>query len=143
MKCSIIASLLAPGMILSLGVAVQAEIPEEFRVEFQELYVDEGIEPAVSEGVRLGMAAYIIMEAGLGIPDLNPQDLVKAMYCAGITGADIRGAAEKLGVTDQLVVSGFSKSIGECEAWLVGGFIGLPVPSGGGVFASTSTFAQN
>lgn len=82
--------------------------------DFNKVYVDEGIMPAVVEVLKQGISPDEIMENGLKLEGINPQNLVKAMYCAGIRGDDIKVAGDKYGVSDLMIVAGYKKSVEEC-----------------------------
>jgi hypothetical protein len=122
----------------------------EWLVDFRDIYVKEGIDPAVVEALKQGAGPEQIMENGLQLEGLNPQNLVKAMYCAGMRGDDIRTAGNKYGVTDIIIVAGYKKSVEECGDQVVDtqaytpiasviSFAGPPAP-GGGISASPATF---
>ena len=123
----------------------------EWLVDFKDIYLKDGIDPAVVEALKQGASPYDIMGEGLLYEDLNPQNLVKALFCAGVEGADIRAAAENWQVSEMLVEAGYKKSIEECGDALVdtqaytpvgvpASFAGGQVPSSGGTYASTSSF---
>jgi hypothetical protein len=99
-------------VVMVLGMATLA--CAEWLTDFRDIYQREGIDPAVVEALKQGVQPVQIMENGLLLEGLNPQNLVKAMYCAGIRGDDIRAAAQQYGVTDLIVVAGYNKSVEEC-----------------------------
>lgn len=82
--------------------------------DFKTVYLEKGIMPAVVEVLKQGIAPDAIMEQGLQFEGINPQNLVKAMYCAGIRGDDIKAAGDKYGVSDLIIVAGYKKSVEEC-----------------------------
>ena len=82
--------------------------------DFNKVYVDKGIMPAVIEALKQGVTPDAIMDNGLKLEGINPQNLVKAMYCAGIRGDDIKAAGDIYGVSDLLIVAGYKKSVEEC-----------------------------
>lgn len=123
----------------------------EWKVDFQKLYAAEGIDKAVEAAMKEGKNPDSIVEAGLEIEGLNPQNLIKALYCAGASGQDIRAAAEKSQIITELILAaGYKKSIDECGDRVADSQAYTPVatgpsfatPSGGrsGSFASTSRF---
>lgn len=122
----------------------------EWLTDFRDIYTREGIDPAVVEALKQGAGPEQIMENGLQLEGLNPQNLVKAMYCAGIRGDDIRAAGNKYGITDIIVVAGYKKSVEECGDRVVDtqaytptatvvSFAGPPAP-GSGISASPASF---
>ena len=82
--------------------------------DFKSIFQESGIDEAVVEALKLGATPDSIMESGLQFEELNPQNLVKAMYCGGIRGDDIRAAGQKYDVTDLIIVAGYKKSVEEC-----------------------------
>jgi hypothetical protein len=132
-------------VLLSVSLAMA-----EWLTDFRDIYAKQGIDPAVVEALKQGAGPEQIMENGLQLEGLNPQNLVKAMYCAGIRGDDIREAGNKYGVTDIIVVAGYKKSVEECADQLVDtqaytpaatvvSFAGPPAPRNG-ISASLATF---
>ena len=126
----------------------------EWLVEFRDIYLDEGIEQAVIAALKEGATADEIMQGGMDLVEtlgLNSQNLIKAMYCAGIRGDDIKSASDQWDISDGIIVAGFKKSQEECGDALVDtqaytppgvptvSFVGPP-PPGGGTSASRATF---
>lgn len=114
------------------------------------IYLDQGIDQAVIEALKQGVSPDDIMENGLKLEGINPQNLVKAMYCAGIRGNDIKAAGEAWEVSDLIIVAGYKKSVEECGDQVVDtqaytpvaqavSFMGPSMP-GGGRSASPATF---
>lgn len=125
----------------------------EWKVDFKEKYAKEGIDPAVVGAMKEGVLPVEIVENGLQLEGLNPQNLVKALYCAGANGQDVTDAAKKYNISEIIVAAGYKKSVEECgdqvadsQAYTpvaTGGrasFGGAPTPAAGGGFASVSTF---
>ncbi len=118
-------------------------------------YRSEGIIPAVTQALKEGNGPEAIINEGLKLQELNPQNLVMALYCGGVTGDDVRAAANNAGISDMLVVAAFEQSVVECgdqvadtQAYTpantnnASSFAGIPAPgvSGGSSYASPSTF---
>jgi hypothetical protein len=123
----------------------------EWLVDFRDTYVKEGIDKAVVVALKGGANPDLIVENGLQLEGLNPENLVKALYCAGAKGQDIRDAAKKWNISEIVVAAGYKKSIAECENVIADSQAYTPVPTGpsfgtpsggqsGGFFASPSTF---
>ncbi|MBU1564282.1 MAG: hypothetical protein KJ630_01475 [Proteobacteria bacterium] len=122
----------------------------EWIVDFRDTYSAEGIDKAVENALKDGKNPEIIVEIGLEIEGLNPQNLVRALYCAGASGQDIRAAAEKWQIAEPIIAAGYKKSIDECgdrvadsQAYTpVGTGPSFATPRGGrnGSYASESTF---
>jgi len=83
--------------------------------DFRDTYVQAGIDKAVENALKGGANPDLIVENGMRLDGLNPQNLVKALYCAGAKGVDIRAAAEKWNISEVIVAAGFKKSIAECQ----------------------------
>ena len=86
----------------------------EWIVDFRDIYLEQGIDAAVIEALKQGANADGIMENGLKLEGLNPQNLVKAMYCGGVRGDDIKAAGDQFGVSELVIVAGYKKSVEEC-----------------------------
>ena len=86
----------------------------EWLVDFRDTYVSEGIDKAVENALKEGTTPDLIVENGLELEGLNPQNLIKALYCAGAKGQDIRVAAEKYDISETILAAGFKKSVAEC-----------------------------
>jgi len=97
--------------------------------DFRSIFQNEGIDEAVVEALKLGATPDSIMETGLQFEELNPQNLVKAMYCGGIRGDDIRTAGQKYDVSDIIIVAGYKKSVEECGDQIVDTQAYTPVAS--------------
>ncbi len=84
----------------------------------------------------------------LELEGLNPQNLIKALYCAGAKGQDIREAAEKYNISEMILAAGFKKSKAECSDMVadaqaytpvgLGPSFATPVSTRGGSLASPS-----
>lgn len=103
--------ILAACVLVLFGVTVAYS---EWLVEFRENYIAEGIDKAVENALKVGTTPDLIMENGLALEGLNPQNLIKALYCAGASGQDIRDAAEKNDLSETIIAAGYKKSIAEC-----------------------------
>lgn len=97
--------------------------------DFRSIFEKEGIDEAVVEALKVGATPDSIMESGLQFEELNPQNLVKAMYCGGIRGDDIRAAGQKYDVSDIIIVAGYKKSVEECGDQIVDTQAYTPVAS--------------
>ncbi|KJR97823.1 MAG: hypothetical protein VR65_22660 [Desulfobulbaceae bacterium BRH_c16a] len=86
----------------------------EWLVDFRDTYVAEGIDKAVENALKDGQSPDLIVENGLDLEGLNPQNLIKALYCAGAKGQDVTEAAEKWDISEVIVTAGFKKSVAEC-----------------------------
>jgi hypothetical protein len=101
--------LLCCALLLSATVAFA-----EWQVDFLEKYKKEGIDQAVIVAIQQGALPVEIVENGLKLEGLNPQNLIKALYCAGANGADIAEAAKQYDTSDMILTAGFKKATEEC-----------------------------
>ena len=118
--------------------------------DFTANYFDESIYFAVEELLKEGIHPNDIMRMGLDIEGLNPQNLVMALYCAGVKGRDIQDSADINGVSELIVTAGYKKSIVECSDAVTDSQAYTPVAtgfsggksagSGGNTFVSPATF---
>lgn len=122
----------------------------EWQVNFQDTYFNEGIDQAVVDALEEGAQPDGIVQTGLDLEGLNPQNLVMALYCAGVNGQDIREAAANHDISEMIVTAGYKKSVVECGDAVADSQAYTPVSSGfsggrsaggsGATFASPSTF---
>ena len=66
------------------------------------------------EALKAGMDPTSIVDEGLKIAGINPQHLLKALYCEGTDGDDVKAAADSAGISDLILVAAFEKSLVEC-----------------------------
>lgn len=81
---------------------------------FVATYQEKGIELAVNGALAEGQTPALIIDEGLKIKQLNPRQLLMALYCAGADGKDINKAAEEAAISDILLVDAYEKSVAEC-----------------------------
>lgn len=119
---------------------------------FQSTYKNDGIDKAVIVALEEGIAPEPIIDEGLNIESLNPQNLLKALYCAGVDGNDIGKAALDTGISELILTAAYQKSLEECQEQVADtqaytpaqgpNFVGLPTTRGpsGAPYASPNTF---
>lgn len=100
------------GMILVLFTAGSA--CAEWQVTFEETYYKVGIDQAVIDALKEGGDPDSIVERGLIFEGLNPQNLIMALYCAGVRGKEVRDAADNHSISELIVTAGYKKSLVEC-----------------------------
>ncbi len=88
----IVMAILIVGFATSLAYA-------EWLDNFKDNYKNKNIDIAVENALKEGVNPEIIVENGLGLQNLNPQNLVKALYCAGVSGKDVYEAAVKYNIS--------------------------------------------
>lgn len=96
--------------ILSASVAFAA-----WEDNFRSNYQNKGIDKAVIAALEEGIAPQPIVVKGQTLDGLSPQDLLKALYCAGADGYDISKAARDAGISEQILTAAYEKSIAECQ----------------------------
>lgn len=84
---------------------------DNFKLNYQQ----EGIDKAVIAALEEGIAPHPIIVAGQAIKGLNPQNLIKALYCAGADGNDIGKAAIDNGISELILTAAYDKSVEECQ----------------------------
>jgi hypothetical protein len=124
----------------------------EWQVNFEDTYMKKGIDQAVIDALKEGVKPDDIVDKGLDLEGLNPQNLVMALYCAGVKGQDVREAAASHNISELIVAAGYKKSLEECAGAVAdsqaytpvsAGFSGgLSAGSGSASFASPSTFRR-
>lgn len=97
-------------LVLSVTVALA-----DWLVNFNDNYRSEGIDYAVENAMKEGVGPDDIVKNGMEIESLNPANLVKALYCAGVSGEDIYTAGQKYSVSEMVIAAGFKKSKEECS----------------------------
>jgi hypothetical protein len=105
-------------------------IPSANSAQLQEKYNKIGIDKVVVELLKDGVKPNQIVEDCLPLDGLNPQNLIRALYCAGVTGQDVREAAENNDITEVIVVAGYKKSVDECRDVVEDSQAYTPVSSG-------------
>ncbi len=136
-----------------LGVFVASPVFADWIEDFSKNFQTQGIEVAVPKALEQGKTPEAIVEEGLKLTDLNPQNLLKALYCSGANGDDIKLAADNNGISEIIVVAAFKKSVVECGDQVADTqaytpvatgprFAGMPAPGAGNgsSYASRSTF---
>ncbi len=97
-----------------LGIFIASTAFADWIEDFSTNNQNEGIEVAVAEALKIGKDPTSIVEEGLKIPGINPQHILKALYCEGSDGDDVKVAADASGISDIILISAFEKSIAEC-----------------------------
>lgn len=101
------------GAFLIVGLASSIACAD-WLTNFNDTYKNKGIDNAVEDALKEGIDPDVIVEKSMAFPDINPQNIVKALYCAGVGGQDVYEAAEKSNISEMVVTAGFKKSVEEC-----------------------------
>lgn len=97
-----------------LGVFIASTSFADWIEDFSVNNQSQGIEVAVAEALKAGMDPTSIVDEGLKIADVNPQQILKALYCEGVDGDDVKAAADNAGISDIILIAAFEKSLVEC-----------------------------
>lgn len=97
-------------LVLLISSPALADWIKDFSVNNE----SQGIEVAVAEALKAGKNPTMIVDEGLKIAGVNPQHILKALYCEGSDGNDVKAAADSAGISDIILVAAFEKSIAEC-----------------------------
>ncbi len=104
----IIAAFLIVGFAASVACA-------DWLSDFQENYKNKSIDLAVENALKEGIKPQIIAGQCFAIDQkLNPENLVKALYCAGVSGQEVYNVAQEFNISELIVTVGFEKSVTEC-----------------------------
>lgn len=139
------------GVCLALVLCATAALAE-WKMDFLDQYKKEGIDQAVIGAIEQGALPVEIVENGLQIEGLNPQNLIKALYCAGANGKDIIAAAQQYEISEIILAAGYKKAIEECGDQIADsqaytpialGFAGVPgMPPDNSSVASPASFGR-
>ncbi len=132
---------------LLLVSTAYADWIEDFDVNLE----NQGIEVAVDKALEIGKTPTDIVNRAIEIEGLNPQNVLKALYCAGAAGDDIKVAADQAGISELILLAAFDKSVAECGDAVADSqaytpvaqgvrFAGIPAPATNVRTASPSTF---
>lgn len=102
----------------------------EWQVDFKDTYTNKGIDQAVIDALKEGADPDSIVVNGLDLEGLNPQNLVMALYCAGVKGQDIRDAAANHDISEMILTAGYKKSVVECSDVIADSQAYTPVATG-------------
>ena len=97
---------------------------------FAEAWNDESIDEAVLLALKNGSTPDAILQQGINLYEINPQNVIRAMYCAGINGEHIEESALNYGLTKEIVSAGYKKSVDECREILVDSQGYIPASAG-------------
>lgn len=87
----------------------------DWKADFAVTFEISNIDSAVVQALNVGITPSQIINEGLLLVNLHPQNLVKALYCAGADGGDITEASYSAGLSDITVISAYERSISECS----------------------------
>lgn len=136
-------------ILVTLMVSFTAYAGEWIK-DFATEYVTSGIYPAVELAMEQGAIPEDIMYNAFLMTDVNPLQLVAALYCAQANPEDIRQSALNFDLSEMLLVAGYEQAktvcgdeLNDVQAYtpISPSFVG--VPSGndnGGTYGSPSTF---
>ena len=100
------------GMIMSIAIIILAKA--ETSSDFENSFRTSGIDRTVERALKNGASPYVIISCGIKITSLNSQDLIKALYCSGADGVEIRNAALSHKISEEDIMIGFKESTEDC-----------------------------
>ena len=115
----------------------------EWTEDFTKLYLDNNIDDAVEEALKQGATPEAIIELAGQIEGLTPSELIKALYCAGISPSLIAELSSQFNIPEAELVAGYKRSVRECGPALSRTFNPLDTTrnrAGGGTPASPNRF---
>lgn len=101
-------------LVAALLVAMATPAFADWFEVFTKTFTEKGIDDAVKDAIKGGVAPDPIVEKAITFENLNPQNIVKALYCSGANGQDIMAAAEKHGISELVVTAGYQSSVEQC-----------------------------
>jgi hypothetical protein len=102
------AALLIVGLFVSVASA-------DWLGDFKKIYLEKNLDLAVETAIKEGVSPNDITKNSLDISTVNPQNLVKALYCAGVKGQDVYTACQNNNISELILAAGFEQSKVECE----------------------------
>ncbi len=104
----IVAAFLIVGFAASFACA-------DWLSDFQDNYKNKSIDLAVENAMKEGIKPKIIAGQCFAFDEkLNPENLIKALYCAGVKGQEVYSIAQEYKISELVVTAGFKKSVAEC-----------------------------
>jgi hypothetical protein len=97
-------------VVLFLSSPVLADWAENFLATAAK----NGIDPAVEEAFSAGVSPYDIVTMTRRAGDIEPAAVIKALYCAGVSGSAVQSVARATGIDNAAVAAGFKESVGQC-----------------------------
>ena len=89
--------------------------------DFNQNYRDKSAQDAVDIALENGVDPDSIFKQALTQAGMDQEVLVKACYCAGLRGQEIRVAAADNEVSENAVVTGYKMSLAECRDAVIAG----------------------
>ena len=107
MKTILFTTLLSLFCFSSVAFADWAEI-------FMDTFIRSGADPAVEEAFKAGVAPVEIVKMTQQAGGVEQAAVVKALYCAGVSGSTVQAVALEAGVADTDVAAGYKLSVQQC-----------------------------
>lgn len=82
--------------------------------DFLATFASSGVDPAVEEAFEAGVTPLDIVKMTQQTGDVAPAAVVKALYCAGVSGSTVQAVAREAGVAESDVAAGYRQSIAQC-----------------------------
>lgn len=82
--------------------------------DFMAMFTRSGVDPAVEQAFKAGVAPVEIVKMTQQAGGVEQAAVVKALYCAGVSGSTIQAVALEAGVADTDVAAGYKLSVQQC-----------------------------
>ena len=82
--------------------------------DFMAIFTRNGVDPAVEQAFNAGVAPVEIVKMTQQAGGVEQAAVVKALYCAGVSGSTIQAVALEAGVADTDVAAGYKLSVQQC-----------------------------
>ena len=82
--------------------------------DFMSIFTRNGVDPAVEQAFKAGVAPVEIVKMTQQAGGVEQAAVVKALYCAGVSGSTVQAVALEAGVADTDVAAGYKLSVQQC-----------------------------
>lgn len=82
--------------------------------DFMAIFTRNGVDPAVEQAFKAGVAPVEIVKMTQQAGGVEQAAVVKALYCAGVSGSTVQAVALEAGVADTDVAAGYKLSVQQC-----------------------------
>lgn len=82
--------------------------------DFMAIFTSSGIDPAVEQAFKEGVAPVEIVKMTQQTGGVEPAAVVKALYCAGVSGSTVQVVASEAGLSNSDVAAGYKLSVQQC-----------------------------
>ena len=97
-----------------MSLLISSTALADWAEDFTATAAKSGTDLAVTEAFRAGVAPADIVKMTQQTGGVAPAAVVKALYCAGVSGSTVQAAASEAGVSSSDVAAGYKQSVGQC-----------------------------